>query len=51
LLIDGVVLLVVVLIAPRGVGAAGRGGLLAAPARLIGRLLSKAKGARAGAPG
>jgi branched-chain amino acid transport system permease protein len=38
LLIDGVVLLVVVLIAPRGVGAGGRGGLLAAPGALLRRL-------------
>jgi branched-chain amino acid transport system permease protein len=51
LLVDGVVLLAVVLIAPRGVGAAGRGGLLAAPSMLIRRLRSKAKGARAGVPG
>jgi branched-chain amino acid transport system permease protein len=51
LLVDGVVLLAVVLIAPRGVGGAGRGGLLGAPVRLMGRLLSKARGARAEAPG
>jgi branched-chain amino acid transport system permease protein len=51
LLVDGVVLLAVVLIAPRGVGAAGRGGLLAAPGTLIRCLRSKARGARAGAPG
>jgi branched-chain amino acid transport system permease protein len=50
LLVDGVVLLAVVLIAPRGVGAAGRGGLLAAPGTLVRRLRSRARGARAGAP-
>jgi branched-chain amino acid transport system permease protein len=51
LLVDGVVLLTIVLIAPRGVGAAGRGGLLAAPVTLMRRLRSRARGARAGAPG
>ena len=38
LLIDGVVLLAVVLIAPRGVGAAGRGSLPAAPGALLNRV-------------
>lgn len=51
LLVDGVVLLAVVLIAPRGVGAAGRGGLLAAPATLVRRVRSRGRRARAGAPG
>jgi branched-chain amino acid transport system permease protein len=51
LLVDGVVLLAVVLIAPRGVGAAGRGGLLAASATLLRRVRSLGRGARAGAPG
>ncbi|HWX87271.1 MAG TPA: branched-chain amino acid ABC transporter permease [Solirubrobacteraceae bacterium] len=51
LLIDGVVLLTVVLIAPRGVGAGGRGGLLAAPVTLLRRVRALARGARAGATG
>jgi branched-chain amino acid transport system permease protein len=51
LLIDGVVLLVVVLIAPGGIGATGRGGLLAAPGALVRRARAWASGARAGAPG
>jgi branched-chain amino acid transport system permease protein len=51
LLVDGLVLLVVVLIAPRGVGASGRGGLLAAPAALLRGARSLARSARAGAAG
>jgi branched-chain amino acid transport system permease protein len=51
LLIDGLVLLAVVLVAPRGVGASGRGGLLSAPAVLIRRVRSLMRGARAGAAG
>ncbi len=52
LLIDGVVLLAVVLIAPRGVGAAGRGPLPGAPRALLRRVRARAAGVRrAGAPG
>lgn len=51
LLIDGLVLLLVVLIAPRGVGASGRGGLLAAPVALLRWAHSLARSARAGAAG
>jgi branched-chain amino acid transport system permease protein len=51
LLIDGLVLLAVVLIAPRGVAAAGRGGLLAAPVALVRRLRALASEARSGATG
>jgi branched-chain amino acid transport system permease protein len=52
LLIDGVVLLAVVLIAPRGVGAAGRGSLPRAPRALLRRVRARVAGARrAGAAG
>jgi branched-chain amino acid transport system permease protein len=51
LLIDGLVLLAVVLIAPRGVGAGGRGGLLAPAVALIRRVRALASGARADAAG
>jgi len=51
LLIDGVVLLAVVLMAPRGVGAAGRGGLLGAPVALMRRARAHARDARAGVAG
>ncbi len=51
LLIDGLVLLAVVLIAPRGVGASGRGGLCAAPAGLLRRVCALARSVRAGAAG
>lgn len=50
-LIDGLVLLAVVLIAPRGVGAAGRGGLFAAPEALVRHARRFLKSARAGAAG
>jgi branched-chain amino acid transport system permease protein len=45
-LVEGLVLLVVILIAPRGVTALGRGGLLAAPAMLLRRARVLAGGAR-----
>jgi branched-chain amino acid transport system permease protein len=51
LLVDGLVLLAVVLVAPRGVGASGRGGLLAAPGAFVRRVRRLASGARAGAAG
>jgi len=51
LLIDGLILLAVVLIAPRGVGASGRGGLLAAPAALIRSVRGGGRDAHAGAGG
>jgi ABC-type branched-subunit amino acid transport system permease subunit len=51
LLIDGLVLLAVVLIAPRGVGAGGRGGLLAAPVALVRWVRALARGARTGTAG
>jgi branched-chain amino acid transport system permease protein len=51
LLIDGVVLLAVVAIAPRGVAASGRGSLPAALRTLLRRLRAWAGGARAGAAG
>ncbi len=52
LLIDGVVLLAVVLIAPRGVGAAGRGSLPGAPGALLSRVRARAgRARRAGAAG
>jgi branched-chain amino acid transport system permease protein len=51
LLIDGLVLLAVVLIAPRGVGASGRGGLFAAPGVFVGHARRLAKDARARAAG
>jgi branched-chain amino acid transport system permease protein len=51
LLIDGVVLLAVVLIAPRGVGASGRGSLPGAAVGLSRRAWSVARGVRAGAAG
>ncbi len=51
LLIDGVVLLAVVLIAPRGVGASGRGSLLGAATGLVRWGVSLARGARTGAAG
>lgn len=51
LLIDGLVLLAVVLVAPRGVGAPGRGGLLAAAAALVRRARGLSKGVGAGAAG
>jgi branched-chain amino acid transport system permease protein len=51
LLIDGVILLAVVLIAPRGVGAAGRGGLLGALVALVRRVWTRAGEVRAGAAG
>ena len=47
LLIDGLVLLAVVLVAPRGVGASGRGGVLAAPAALVRRARALTRDARA----
>jgi branched-chain amino acid transport system permease protein len=53
-LIDGAILLAVVLIAPRGVLAAGPGSLpggLRGAARRLGAVLAKARGARAGAAG
>jgi branched-chain amino acid transport system permease protein len=51
LLIDGAVLLAVVLIAPRGVLASGRGSPWAAAKDLARWMRSAARGARAGAPG
>ncbi len=52
LLIDGVVLLAVILIAPRGVGAAGRGGLPGGARALLGRVRGRSAAARrAGAAG
>lgn len=51
LLIDGGVLLAIVLIAPRGVGASGRGSLPGAAAELLGRGVSLLRGARAGVAG
>jgi branched-chain amino acid transport system permease protein len=51
LLVDGIVLLLVVLVAPRGVGAAGRGGLLTASLALARRLGGLARRARVGAAG
>jgi branched-chain amino acid transport system permease protein len=51
LLIDGLVLLTVVLIAPRGVGAAGRGGLFAVPLALLRWVRAMARGARTGTAG
>lgn len=51
LLIDGLVLLAVVLIAPRGVGASGRGGLLMAPAALLRWVRATASRPRADAAG
>jgi branched-chain amino acid transport system permease protein len=51
LLVDGVVLLAVVLVAPRGVGASGRGSLLAAPAALVRHVRRMARSLRADAAG
>ncbi len=51
LLIDGLVLLAVVLVAPRGVAASGRGGLLAAPIALVRRIRLLAGNARADTAG
>jgi branched-chain amino acid transport system permease protein len=50
-LIDGAVLLAVVLIAPRGVVASGSGSLPGAVGGLARRMLTAARGARAGATG
>ncbi|HTA13898.1 MAG TPA: branched-chain amino acid ABC transporter permease [Solirubrobacteraceae bacterium] len=47
LLVDGLVLLAVVLVAPSGVGATGRGSLLAAPGAFVRRVRSMARDARA----
>jgi branched-chain amino acid transport system permease protein len=51
LLIDGLVLLAVVLVAPRGIGASGRGGVLAAPLALMRAVRSLAGGEHAGSAG
>jgi branched-chain amino acid transport system permease protein len=48
LLVEGLILLAVILIAPRGVTALGRGGLLAAPAGIVRRVRTLAAGAGAG---
>jgi branched-chain amino acid transport system permease protein len=51
LLVDGLVLLAVVLIAPRGIGASGRGSLLAAPTMLVRRARGLGRGTPTGTAG